>query len=94
MLGGLDTVANMLAFIARFLATSPAHRRQLRESPDLLTGAIEEFLRRMAMVNLTREVTGEVAIGGVTLHAGDLVLAPTALCNFPGDGGDWLAVDL
>ena len=56
MLAGLDTVASMLTFIARFLATSPDHRRMLVANPEILTDAIEEFLRRMAMVNLTREV--------------------------------------
>ena len=93
MLAGLDTVASMLTFITRFLATSPAHRRELREKPELLTEAIEEFLRRMAMVNLTREVAQDTVLGGVAMRTGDLVVCPTPLCNFPDDGEDWLAVD-
>ncbi len=93
MLAGLDTVASMLTFITRFLATSPHHRVQLRERPDLLTNAIEEFLRRMAMVNLTRELVRDTQLGGVLLKAGDLIVAPTALANFPQDGSNWLEVD-
>ena len=93
MLAGLDTVASMLTFITRFLATSPTHRDQLRGNPALMTNAIEEFLRRMAMVNLTREVAKDTVLGGVELKAGDLIVAPTALVNFPEDGEDWLAVD-
>lgn len=93
MLAGLDTVAGMMTFIARFLATSPEHRRQLRERPEVMTNAIEEFVRRMAMVNLTREVARDTVLAGVPLKAGDLIVAPTALANFPQDGGDWLAVD-
>lgn len=99
MLAGLDTVASMLTFIARFLATSPDHRRMLVAYPALLTDAIEEFLRRMAMVNLTRELAHDTELGSVQLKAGDLIVAPTALANFPDDanspdaGGDWLAVD-
>ena len=93
MLAGLDTVASMLTFIARFLAMSPDHRRMLVANPAILTDAIEEFLRRMAMVNLTREVAGDTALEGVHLKQGDLIVAPTALANFPDDGGDWLAVD-
>ncbi len=93
MLAGLDTVASMLTFIARFLATSPGHRRMLVANPAILTDAIEEFLRRMAMVNLTREVAGDTQLEGVQLKQGDLIVAPTALANFPDDGDDWLAVD-
>ena len=93
MLAGLDTVASMLTFIARFLATSPNHRRMLVANPAILTDAIEEFLRRMAMVNLTREVAVDTVLAGVQLKQGDLIVAPTALANFPDDGGDWLAVD-
>ncbi|MBV1687803.1 cytochrome P450 [Novosphingobium sp. G106] len=93
LLAGLDTVAGMLGFIVRFLATSPAHRRQLREEPALISSAIEEFLRRMAMVNLTREVERDVVLDGVLLKRGDLVVVSTPLGNFPQDGQDWLAVD-
>ncbi len=93
MLAGLDTVASMLTFITRFLALNPGHRRELRARPEIMTQAIEEFLRRMAMVNLTREVAKDVVLGDVLLKAGDLVVAPTALCNFPQDSADWLAVD-
>ncbi len=93
MLAGLDTVAGMLSFIACFLAGNPAHRAQLRERPELMVNAVEEFLRRMAMVNLTRELRQDAQIDGVTMKAGELVVIPTALCNFPEDGQDWLAVD-
>jgi len=93
MLAGLDTVASMLTFITRFLALNPGHRAQLRARPENMTNAIEEFLRRMAMVNLTREVARDTLLGGVALKAGDLVVVPTALGNFPQDGQNWLDVD-
>lgn len=94
MLAGLDTVAGMLSFIAAFLARHPAHRRRLRKEPALVPAAIEEFLRRMAMVNLTREVVADTELGGVALAAGDLVVAPTPLANLSDDRTDPLAVDL
>jgi cytochrome P450 len=93
MLAGLDTVAGLLSFIACFLAGSPAHRRQLRDRPELAVNAVEEFLRRMAMVNLTRELREDAEIDGVVMQAGELIVVPTALCNFPEDGQDWLTVD-
>ena len=81
MLAGLDTVAGMLGFIAAFLARNPVHRRRLIAEPALIPPAIEEFLRRLAMVNLTREVVDDTELGGVLMKAGDLVVAPTALAN-------------
>jgi cytochrome P450 len=81
MLAGLDTVAGMLGFIAAFLARNPVHRRRLIAEPALIPPAIEEFLRRLAMVNLTREVVEDTELGGVLMKAGDLVVAPTALAN-------------
>ena len=70
MLAGLDTVASMLTFITRFLALNPGHRQQLRERPEIMTAAIEEFLRRMAMVNLTREVARDIDAGQRPPQAG------------------------
>jgi cytochrome P450 len=94
MLAGLDTVAGMLGFIAAFLARHPAHRRRLIAEPALIPHAIEEFLRRHAMVNLTREVVEDTELGGVPMKAGDLVVAPTALANLAEDRhADPLAVD-
>jgi cytochrome P450 len=81
MLAGLDTVAGMLSFITVFLARNPAHRHRLIAEPALIPVAIEEFLRRMAMVNLTREVAVDTRLGEVSLKAGDLIVVPTALPN-------------
>jgi len=93
MLAGLDTVAAELTYITRFLAISPAHRRELIENPAIMTEAIEEFLRRMAMVNSTREVDCDTVLGGVEMKQGDLVVCPLPLANFPSDGTDSLEVD-
>lgn len=94
MLAGLDTVAGMLGFIAAFLARHPEHRRRLIAEPALIPNAIEEFLRRLAMVNLTREVAEDTELGGVILKAGDLVVAPTALANLAEERhADPLSVD-
>ena len=88
MLAGLDTVAGMLSFIAVFLARNPAHRHRLIAEPALIPAAIEEFLRRMAMVNLTREVAADTQLGGVALKAGDLIVVPTALPNLSSERFD------
>ncbi|MGQ5700543.1 cytochrome P450 [Sandaracinobacteroides sp. A072] len=79
LLGGLDTVASTLGFYAQFLATHPEHRRQLVENPDLISNANEELLRRFPIAILAREVRADVAMGGVMMKAGDMVMVPTPM---------------
>lgn len=76
---GLDTVASLLGFIARFLATHPEHRRRLIERPEMLPKAIEEFYRRFGLVSHAREVIEDTELDGVPLRKGDIVLIPNVL---------------
>lgn len=78
-MAGLDTVAGMLGFFARYLALDPARRLELREQPELIPRAVEELLRRFAHVNLTRLVRCDVEVDGAPMCEGDLVVAPLAL---------------
>jgi cytochrome P450 len=78
-LAGLDTVASMLGFFARFLALNPAHRQQLIDKPGLIPNAVEELLRRYPVAVLAREVVAEVELCGALMLPGDMVLVPTAL---------------
>jgi cytochrome P450 len=79
LLAGLDTVASMMGFFARFFALNPAHRHQLIEDPSLINNAVEELLRRYPIANLAREVTQDFEYRGIRLKTGDMVVAPTAL---------------
>jgi len=79
LFAGLDTVASMLGFFARFLAMNPEHRRELVEHPELIPNAVEELLRRHPIALLAREVTEDFDFSGVRLKAGDMVVAPTPL---------------
>ncbi len=81
LLAGLDTVASMLGFFARFLAEHPGHRRALIEQPALIPNALEELLRRFPIAVLAREVVRDVEIDGVTMKVGDMVAAPTPLAG-------------
>ena len=76
---GLDTVAAMLGFFARFLADHPDHRRALIARPELIPAAVEELLRRFPIAVIGREVIKDVEVDGVMLKAGDMVVAPTPL---------------
>jgi cytochrome P450 len=81
LLAGLDTVASMLTSFAKFLAEHPEHRHQLIDDPSLVTNAVEELLRRFAIVNLGREVAEDIEVRGVLLKAGDMISCPTPLSN-------------
>lgn len=78
-LGGLDTVASMLSFVARFLATHPDHRRQLIDNPALIPRAVEEFLRRYGLSNTTRLITEDYDFHGFPLKKGELIMVPISL---------------
>lgn len=78
-LGGLDTVASMLGFMAWHLARHPEHRRELIEHPELVPYAVEELLRRHGLTSTVRLVTRDMEFHGVQLAKGDLVMVPTLL---------------
>ena len=79
LVGGLDTVASAMGFAARFLATSPAHRRELIEHPERIPNAVEELLRRFPVVNQGRMVVSDMDYKGVAMRAGDQIIMPTTL---------------
>ena len=77
LFGGLDTVAGMIGFIARFLADNPGHRRQLVERIDdeaFLKQAIEELIRRHGLANTSRIIPEDYDYKGVRFRAGDRIL--------------------
>jgi cytochrome P450 len=77
LFGGLDTVASMLGFIARFLATHPAHRRQIidRLGDDaFMKIVIEELLRRHGVTNTARYIAQDFDYKGLAFRSGDMML--------------------
>ncbi|HEY3598905.1 MAG TPA: cytochrome P450 [Paraburkholderia sp.] len=79
LFGGLDTVASLMGFIARFLAENPDHRRQLIEHPELMVSSVDELIRRFGVANTARLVTEDMDYKGVTLKKGDQIQLPNAL---------------
>lgn len=82
LFGGLDTVAGMLAFFARFLAMHDGHRRQLvdrLDDEDFIKKAIEEIIRRHGIANTARVVTHDFEYKGIQFKAQDRVLPPNLL---------------
>ncbi|MDB5447379.1 MAG: putative cytochrome [Phenylobacterium sp.] len=74
---GLDTVANMLGFIFKHLAEHPDQQQQLRDDPELIPQALEEFLRAYPIVVSGRLVTRDLEFHGVKMKAGDVIALGT-----------------
>lgn len=79
--GGLDTVASSLGFAWRYLAANPQAQQQLRENPELIPGAVEEFFRLHSVVEVRRTVTEDTEFHGVHLKKGDFVNCITAVAS-------------
>lgn len=79
--GGLDTVASMLSFTTLHLAQHPEHRRRLREEPEIIERAAEEYLRRHGLSNTGRLILHDVERKGVTMKADEMILVPIGLSS-------------
>lgn len=81
MLAGLDTVANMLAFIAHHLATHPEDRQYIRDNHDKMPQIVQELLRRFPVANIGRVIAEDWEYRGVQLKKGDRIILPVSLYN-------------
>jgi cytochrome P450 family 130 len=73
--GGNDTTTGMLGGSVQLLHQRPDQRRLLAENPDLISGAVDEFLRLTSPAQaLARTVTRDVTVGDTAVPAGRRVL--------------------
>jgi cytochrome P450 len=77
LVGGLDTVVNMMGFVMSWLGKDPALRRAIAADPALIDTALLEFYRRFPVVSSAREVRQDIEFEGVQLKAGDMVMSST-----------------
>jgi cytochrome P450 len=87
-IAGLDTVSSSLGWIMRHLALDPALQARLRENPQDIPAAVEEFTRAYGVSAPSRVVARDFDFHGFDLRAGDDVILPTYLA-----GRDWRAYD-
>ncbi|WP_063795999.1 cytochrome P450 family protein [Streptacidiphilus griseoplanus] len=75
VVAGHETTVNLLGNAVLALLRHPGQARLLRERPELLPGAVEEFLRYDAPVELTpqRFAASDVRLGGQLIRRGDIV---------------------
>lgn len=83
LVAGYITTVNLIGSSVAGLLAHPDQLKLLRDDPDLLPGAIEEFLRYDGPVNpgIARFTTEDVEIGGVTIPRGATVLVATAIAD-------------
>src|SRR3954470_6636155 len=76
LVAGHETTVNLIANGVLALLREPEQLARLRAEPELLPGAVEEFLRFDGPIHLaTLRVTAEpVEVGGVTIPADEFVL--------------------
>lgn len=79
---GTDTTRNQLAAAVECLCDHPGQRAALAARPDLLPQAVEELVRfSPAVFGTMRTANQDVALPGVTIPAGTMVIANTAAAN-------------
>jgi cytochrome P450 len=79
LLAGLDTVAALLGWTARYLAEHPAARRRILDEPRIIPRVIDEMLRRYSVANIARVVREDMEYRGVKMRAGEQIYLPTCM---------------
>jgi cytochrome P450 len=76
LIAGHETTANMLGLGTLTLLQHPGQLAALRADPTLFTGAVEELLRYLSIIQfgLLRVATEDVEVGGRRILAGDPVV--------------------
>jgi cytochrome P450 len=84
LVGGHETTANQIANCTYMLLTRPEWLAALREDPASTAVAVEELLRLIPLGSagsFPRVALEDVAVGGVTIRAGDTVITHAAAAN-------------
>jgi cytochrome P450 len=83
LIGGHETTANQINLSLLLLFDHPGEVAKLRADPGLIPAAVEELLRCVRLGGLApaRVTKEDVAIGGVTIPAGELVIPLFATAN-------------
>lgn len=83
LIAGHETTANMLALGTYALLSHPGQLRALRDSPELVEGAVEELLRYLTIVQFgtVRVAREDLEIAGAQIREGETVVAALAAAN-------------
>jgi len=78
---GLDTVSSSLGWMMRHLAIDQTLQTRLRDNPQDIPAAVEEFTRIYGVSAPSRTVAQDMMFHGVPMKQGDDVLLPTYLAG-------------
>jgi cytochrome P450 len=81
LMAGIDTSWSAIGSSLWHLAKHPYDRARLIAKPELMSFAIEEFLRAYSPVTAGREVMGETVIDGCPVKPGNMVLLAFPAAN-------------
>ncbi|WP_158085892.1 cytochrome P450 [Mycobacterium arosiense] len=81
LLAGIDTTWSTLSAAILHLAKHPDHQQALRDHPEQILTACEEFLRYYAPVTVARQATTDQQLAGCPVQAGQMVLMPFGSAN-------------
>jgi len=81
-LGGLDTVAATISQMFRRMVLQTDIQRRIRESPELIPTAIEEFLRTQPILSSARHASRDFEWHGVSIRKGDTFQCLNPAGNF------------
>jgi len=78
---GLDTVAAAIGFDLNHLAIHQGDQQRLRDDPELVKPAVEEFFRAYSTILTLRRAVKDTIFKGLTIKAGDYVSCPSMVAN-------------
>ncbi|MGB3734499.1 MAG: cytochrome P450 [Ilumatobacter sp.] len=81
LIAGIDTTWSAIGSSLWHLAQSPEDRQRLTDDPEVMTFAIEEFLRAYAPVTMARMVAKDHEFHGCPMKKDDWVLLPFPAAN-------------
>ncbi|MEZ5223736.1 MAG: cytochrome P450 [Ilumatobacteraceae bacterium] len=81
LIAGIDTTWSTIGSSLWHLSQNPQHCKQLVDDPDLMTFAVEEFLRAYAPVTMARMVVDDYEFHGCPMKKDDWVLLPFPAAN-------------
>lgn len=83
LFAGHETTVRQLGLSALLLLTNPEQQQRLRDSPDLIPGAVDEIMRAPARGSggIPRYARTDFELAHITIRAGDLVMLDNIAAN-------------